>query len=176
MLGGWGYHPIELENGIAGHANAEIMLGDNGLISLVALTEDSVISASGERNLGGTFVADWAALIMMNTGYGTFPMTLSYDPDIAGTPGEIRLLPIYPQPFSGGARIEAVLDRSSRVSMTIFNLLGQEVYSVAAGQPSRRVAYWWNGANNNGADVASGCYIVRLDAEGLKTYSRLIKL
>lgn len=70
----------------------------------------------------------------------------------------------YPNPFSNSSTIRYTLLSASDVSVTIYNILGQEVTVLrdrfqAAGQD---IEVMWDGANNRGNHVAAGVYFYRL--------------
>ena len=71
----------------------------------------------------------------------------------------------YPNPFNPSTVIQYGLPASERVRITIFSLLGQEVAELAntvQSPGSYRVV--WNGKDQQGKDVPSGIYLIRLQA------------
>ncbi|MBM3329160.1 MAG: T9SS type A sorting domain-containing protein [Calditrichaeota bacterium] len=103
---------------------------------------------------------------------------LSYQTDAiaVGTPGESSALPAafalhppYPNPFNGVVIIRYDLPSAADVRLAVFDLAGREVARLAHGrQPARRHSIVWEGAN-----VASGIYIVRLKAGAIKRSAKL---
>lgn len=70
----------------------------------------------------------------------------------------------YPNPFNSSSIIRYTLLSASNVSVTIYNILGQEVTVLldgfqAAGQD---IELMWNGADQRGNHVAAGVYFYRL--------------
>jgi flagellar hook assembly protein FlgD len=58
------------------------------------------------------------------------------------------------------------LHRRSNVRLTIYNMLGQQVISlVSETLPAGRHEAEWNGRSADGAGLASGMYVMRLDVE-----------
>ena len=83
----------------------------------------------------------------------------------AAVPDQYELSQNYPNPFNPTTVIEYTLPERSQVSLTIYNVLGQEVRTLvndirAAG--SYRIE--WNGADDSGKPVATGVYLYRLQA------------
>ena len=87
---------------------------------------------------------------------------------IGGTPGVIdgfELSQNYPNPFNPTTSISYTLPIASDVNLTIYNMLGQKVQTIAAGQTAAGThEAKWNGLNNHGQKVASGIYIYTLRA------------
>jgi hypothetical protein len=85
----------------------------------------------------------------------------------------------YPNPFNPTTTIRFGLPEQSRVSLKVYNLLGQEVATLAEGDmPAAYHTVVWNGRNKAGNQVASGIYFYRLDATGASSgkFTNLKKL
>lgn len=73
----------------------------------------------------------------------------------------------YPNPFNPGTTIEFSLAAGAHVTISIYNLLGQNVASVVdADLPAGPHSFKWDGANSVGRPVASGVYLYRMQAAG----------
>ncbi len=69
----------------------------------------------------------------------------------------------YPNPFNPITDVRFTLSRSTQTSLTIYNLLGQQVKQlVDQTLPAGQHSFIWNGKNANGFQVASGMYLYRL--------------
>jgi hypothetical protein len=80
-------------------------------------------------------------------------------------PREFDLYQNYPNPFNPNTTIRYALKQSTRVTLTVYNLLGQEVRTlVNARQEAGYKTVIWDGLNNQGRKVASGIYLYRLEA------------
>jgi hypothetical protein len=76
------------------------------------------------------------------------------------SPSDFRLEQNYPNPFNGSTMITFVIPQSSRGSLKVFDIRGNEVAALASGiwEPGRHRFEW------NPAAAASGMYVARLDA------------
>jgi hypothetical protein len=69
----------------------------------------------------------------------------------------------YPNPFNSTTRIDYTLPRRGAVSLTVYNVLGQEIRNwqfdnLSAGEHSIE----WSGEDNWGREVSSGIYFVQM--------------
>ncbi len=81
-------------------------------------------------------------------------------------PAEFSVSQNYPNPFNGGTMISFSLSRREYVSLSIYNVLGQKVRSLADRlyfPGSYDVT--WDGRDETGIETASGVYFYRLDCE-----------
>ncbi|RMI17416.1 MAG: T9SS C-terminal target domain-containing protein [Calditrichaeota bacterium] len=82
-------------------------------------------------------------------------------------PTAFELAQNHPNPFNPTTEIRYALPTASRVTLKIYNLLGQEIRTLVEGhKPAGRYAVTWDGRDNAGAPVASGIYIYRMEATG----------
>jgi hypothetical protein len=79
--------------------------------------------------------------------------------ELAGIPEVFALSNNYPNPFNPTTSIEFNIPLSSEISLTIYNVMGQEVAKVHNGfaQPGAYKAVW-NGRDNFGEKAPSGIY------------------
>jgi hypothetical protein len=92
----------------------------------------------------------------------------------AGMPAGYALHQNHPNPFNAGTEIRYHLPRDERVSLKIYNTLGQEVRVLAAGAvPAGEHAIHWDGRDGTGSPAASGLYFCRLQAGG---FSETVKM
>jgi hypothetical protein len=99
-----------------------------------------------------------------NLGLYDCSQALSGGPQIAVTfPSDIALLPNYPNPFNMSTRIPFELPAQSRVTVTVYDLLGRSVATLVDGEyPAGQHVLTWDGTTGRGQTVASGQYFVRL--------------
>ncbi len=83
------------------------------------------------------------------------------------TPERLAFRPGYPNPFRSQTTLEYALPASADVQIAIYDVLGRRVRILADGNHTAgRHEITWDGRNSAGAPVASGLYLIRLDADG----------
>jgi hypothetical protein len=86
----------------------------------------------------------------------------------AGTPSPplmTTLLPVYPNPCRGSARIEYCLAAKGRVQLSVYNVSGQRVRELVNGsQAPGRNSVSWDGRRESGSKVSAGVYFIRFEA------------
>ena len=83
----------------------------------------------------------------------------------------------YPNPFNPSTTIEFTLPVSSRVTLTVYNLLGEVVIKLLDDVlPTGRQNVIWDGKDGKGASVASGIYWYRLEAADYQATRKMILL
>jgi hypothetical protein len=94
-----------------------------------------------------------------------------YDPtDVNDRPGDVLptayiLEQNYPNPFNPSTSIEFAVPSRSRVEITVYNLLGQRVITLADGiYAAGHYQLLWNGWNAADQAVPSGIYLYRMQA------------
>jgi len=84
-------------------------------------------------------------------------------------------LNVYPNPSSGPTRISVNLPTNSNLSLSIYNAAGQVVYAESGRAYSQGYQVInWNGKSNNGEDVKSGYYFIKVTAGSLTSINKLI--
>ncbi len=107
---------------------------------------------------------------------------LRLQPDNYATlPKSYALHQNYPNPFNPTTTIKYDLPSDSRVKLTIYNALGQEVSVLADDIESAGFrSIVWNSRNNGGAGVSTGVYFYRLEAtstrEAGKSFTQVKKM
>jgi hypothetical protein len=85
-----------------------------------------------------------------------------------GLPAQYRLDQNYPNPFNPSTTIAYALPKASVVSLTIYNIIGQEVAVLTnATLNAGTYSVKWYGADNNGKLVGSGIYFAKLSASSI---------
>jgi hypothetical protein len=79
-------------------------------------------------------------------------------------PDDYKLAQNYPNPFNPTTKIEYYLPVNNTISLTIYNMLGQEVVKLVNNQSTVGGSHYivWNGTDKNGVEVGSGTYIYEL--------------
>lgn len=91
------------------------------------------------------------------------------------TPVVYSLTQNYPNPFNPTTTIRYDLPRSGRVTLIVYNSIGQRVATlVDRVQPAGRHAVNWNARNDAGESVASGVFVYRISVD--EVFSDLHKM
>jgi hypothetical protein len=84
-----------------------------------------------------------------------------------------ELLGNYPNPFNPETTIRFSISENSNVDLSVFNVKGQKVSTLANQQYSKgNYSLVWKGTDDNGRAVGSGIYFYRLDIDGRKVSAR----
>ncbi len=90
-------------------------------------------------------------------------------------PVEFSLEQNYPNPFNPTTTIKYGLKEQVKVSLKIYNILGQVVKTLVSGnQTAGYKQVVWDGTNEFGAKVASGVYIYRIEAGNFVKSQKMI--
>jgi aminopeptidase N len=92
-------------------------------------------------------------------------------------PTSYSLHPAYPNPFNSSTVIEFSVPVTCRTHLAVYNILGQKVTTlldgvIGAGEHTIR----WDGTNNPGNDVASGVYLIGMDAQSNHHVEKVVLL
>jgi hypothetical protein len=106
-------------------------------------------------------------------------LTLRINENPDGTPTEFALDQNYPNPFNPTTNISYALPVASKVVVEIFNVIGQNVRTIANDeQAAGRHVVEWDGEDDSGNRLASGVYFLRLSANGKdsRSFRQVMKL
>jgi hypothetical protein len=83
----------------------------------------------------------------------------------------------YPNPFNDGTRIPFILTRPLSGEVSIYDMTGQLIRTLAAGQfEQNRYDLEWDGRDNQGRKVASGMYCYYLSIDGFTAVKKMTYL
>ncbi|MCK5734152.1 MAG: T9SS type A sorting domain-containing protein, partial [Candidatus Latescibacteria bacterium] len=83
----------------------------------------------------------------------------------------------WPNPFNGSTTIRFDLMQGSEVGLTIYNLSGQRIRTLVDGfREAGSHAVRWDGKDGLGRAVASGVYLVRMEAVDFAGVKRMVML
>ncbi len=81
----------------------------------------------------------------------------------------------YPNPFNPSTTISFDLAKNTRVKLSVYNLRGQLVKTLASGElAAGRHQLIWNGTDSRNRSVASGVYLFRLDAGNYRSTRKMM--
>jgi len=127
-------------------------------MQIVAAMKATASQASRPDNLMGWGVVNAPAAHRVLAGIDTIP---------SPTPESYVLQQNYPNPFNPGTRIAYSLPARSTVTLTVFDVVGREVRTLASGEAAAGTyTVQWDGRDNRGVPVATGVYVCRLTAVG----------
>lgn len=79
-------------------------------------------------------------------------------------PDDFKLMQNYPNPFNSETIIKYQIPKDSEVTLTIYNMLGQEIKKIIVKkQYPGYYSFKWDGMNNYGRKVSSGIYIYKIE-------------
>jgi hypothetical protein len=92
-------------------------------------------------------------------------------------PNDFELHQNYPNPFNNETVIRFNLRRPAKVSLSIYNILGQKVRTLVEGRMSAgSQTVSWDGKDDKGNDLSSGIYFYQLKAGEVSETKRLVLL
>lgn len=95
--------------------------------------------------------------------------------EIEQTPQTFALKQNFPNPFNPSTTIVFQVPRTSRVSLVIYNILGQKVRQLLQGVfPPGQHQVQWDGKNENGETLPTGIYILQMRAENFVSHRRVL--
>ena len=91
-----------------------------------------------------------------------FEAILTISPNGSNIPDEFSISQNYPNPFNPVTSIAFDVDKLGEISLTVYDLSGKEVITLASGtfMPGSYIVNW-NAVNNVGDAIASGMYLYR---------------
>jgi hypothetical protein len=92
-------------------------------------------------------------------------------------PEDFALSQNFPNPFNATTRVVFSLPRKEQVTVTIHNVLGQQIRTLADGLfPAGEYELVWDGTDRHGNEVASGVYFYRLSSESGSLTRKMVML
>ena len=91
------------------------------------------------------------------------------------TPEDYKLSQNYPNPFNPTTSIQYTLPMRDKITITIYNMLGQEVVRLMDNEekPAGTYQLTWNGMDKNGAQVSSGMYFYSMSSPHMQKTMRM---
>jgi immune inhibitor A len=92
-------------------------------------------------------------------------------------PMACQLTQNYPNPFNPLTVIEYTVPRAGRVSLEIFNLLGQRIRTLVDEKHEKgQHSVTWDGTSDQGIAVPTGVYLCRLETDHFETSNKMVLL
>ncbi len=148
---------------------------------------DSAISTGGEIILTAGIGRTWQqgdlwseslnGAIIDGIQYGTiyYDTTAINEHKVKFIPTEPEIIKTYPNPFNSQVKIEYFLPNSGRLTIEIYNILGQKVSTLFNGYARKgQEKIIWNGTIYSQQPAPSGLYFVQLYFNGEKIIKRIL--
>jgi uncharacterized repeat protein (TIGR01451 family) len=151
--------------------------GDSAIIVLIA----SVNSVGLIENAATAFAVETDENPTDNIGIdstiGSDIQTDVDDSDFSVLPRDFSLSQNHPNPFNPITVISYALPEKSDVTISIYNILGQNVRTFVIGEQSAgRYSVSWNASNDRGEPVSSGMYFYKLTAGDFSASRKMVLL
>ncbi|RKY95843.1 MAG: T9SS C-terminal target domain-containing protein, partial [Ignavibacteriae bacterium] len=96
---------------------------------------------------------------------GTFSYSDEVEVEVDFSPSDFALFQNYPNPFNPSTLVRFQVPQTSSVTVKIYDMLGQEVRTLFAGEVvTGTYTANWNGLNDAGVQMSSGSYIYKMVA------------
>jgi photosystem II stability/assembly factor-like uncharacterized protein len=117
------------------------------------------------------WISGYRDVVLRTANGGWGPLISVHEPPV-GVPDAYSLSQNFPNPFNPSTTIRYSLPHSGNVSLTLFNMLGQEVATIAQGE----MAPGYHEVKFEASALASGVYLYRLRAGDFVQTRKLILL
>ena len=96
---------------------------------------------------------------------------------ISDLPAEFALSQNYPNPFNPTTQIKFSLPQNSKMTLTIYNILGQKVINLIDKEmEAGEHLVVWEGKDSWGNDVANGIYFYKIVADSFVETRKMVLL
>ncbi len=134
-------------------------------LSLDAYNAKVVYLAFGLEGVGGPRSYSADSLLSRAIKWFDSPTSAIYN-DLPNQTTNFKIINNYPNPFNASTTIRFLIDRPSKISLKVFNSLGQEIAVLSEKDfPSGEFSVAWEGRNHRGQQVSSGLYFARLESQ-----------
>jgi hypothetical protein len=141
-------------------------LPENWLIYLFDLSDDIAMNLQNQKNLSFKAKEGVVTRKKYKLVIGSEQFVKQNSENIPLVPLEFELFQNYPNPFNAATTISFNLPKRMQVSVKIYNILGQLAKTIVDEEVrAGNHKIHWDGRNNQGSLVATGVYIIRLEAK-----------
>jgi len=183
LLSGWPIFTFASPTAVTSTIHTPVLtdVDSDGSLDMVLSSDDGQVYV---WNLETPYEPDnipWGQYLHDSRNSGILPKvdfpTSADDAEDAPVPRSFTLSQNYPNPFNGVTTIQFAVERTGRVSLDIFNILGQQVRSLADDEYQfGNHSVTWDGSDSQGEQVASGVYFYRLRVGEKVETRKMVKL
>ena len=137
-----------------------------GNTTIVLVVSDGLTSVKDIANISGECSVISATIA---TPYGEVQADIS---EVIATNFEVKV--VGPNPFNPSTSLNVIVDQAGYVSVKVYNLIGQQVATLADGYMEANDAGYT--LNWNASQMASGVYLVRAESAGQVSTQKLMLL
>ncbi|MFC1724344.1 M1 family aminopeptidase [candidate division KSB1 bacterium] len=92
-------------------------------------------------------------------------------------PNNFSISKNYPNPFNSYTNVKIYLPKAQRMSLSVYNILGQEIRKLYSGFKNAGIyVFDWDGKDNTGSYSASGVYFIRFSSDEFTGIQKVIYL
>lgn len=156
------------------------VVGEQGFAVIDLTRNPPRILDTGTR--GGHIVSLQNGIVAISNGnvvhlFDTRDVITDVNDPVNGLPEAYTLDQNYPNPFNPSTTIRFTLPERAKVSLELFNILGQKVIDLVDTElPAGEHRVIWMGTNDAGKKVASGVYLYRLRTDDYTASRKMILL
>ena len=150
----------------------QVTIGTTAAMKGIILCQTLIEMQTGASLNGGRTLAKTAVTLDANAVSESFIQS-SVEND--GVPHVFSLKQNYPNPFNPTTTISYVIPQKSQVSITIYDILGNQIKTlINQEQSSGYQKIVWNSKDNNGKAVSAGIYIYQMVTESYRTTKKMV--
>jgi flagellar hook capping protein FlgD len=123
----------------------------------------------GDKEVGEMHLTGMGSAVLLRPDQVTFTLSVQEATEHEIVPGTYSLGRAYPNPFNPITHFSYSLAANSRVSIRIYDVLGEEVAELVEGvHPAGAYETDWAGTSGDGVPVSSGVYYIRMSASSVE--------
>jgi hypothetical protein len=148
----------------------QVTIGTSAAMEGIVLSQTAIVMSTG-ATLNGRALAQTAVTLDGNTISSQTAVTAIVNPPLIQ---KFELSQNYPNPFNPSTTIRYSIEKAARVSLRVYNLLGQEVASLVNGiQEAGNYEVMFNSIQGQ-FGLSSGVYLYRLEAGNFVSMKKLV--
>ena len=164
----------ESEKTISVFGNLKGSIPQDLSIAIVDIPERKIIYDFLEKGLDITKESRVAYDLKLIAGYEEFVVNMA-QAILTDIPEMFSLSQNYPNPFNPITKMDYTLPKRSRVAISIYNVLGQEIKTIINKEQEYGYhSITWDGIDNRGNQMSSGVYFARMNSEQFSQTKKML--